>query len=215
LNDFALNLIVFGVLLLASGGIFMMVRRYQAGNAQKITQMAAENGWVVEHIHERLVWGLRLSSAKWRFEALSRSSGGETAPGSSDVEISTRWHADSPGSAFLIGLRSTQANLGTAGDMLTQMVMQMALGTDADGLNEIQVGNESFRQKYMVWAKYPDDAEKLLTPDLESALLGWKSAPLLIQRTSKGLNLELRGVRLGRADEIQAFIHIGEILIET
>ena len=124
------------------------------------------------------------------------------------------WHADSPGSPFLIGPRTTQANLGPVGDLLTRQVMQMALGADADGLNEIQVGSETFRQKYMLWAKYPLEAKKLLTSDLEAALLAWKSAPRLIQRTSHGLSLELRGVRLGKADEIRAFIHIGELLIE-
>jgi hypothetical protein len=213
MNDITLNLIVLAVLALIGGGIFLLVRRKQAEGEQKINQLAAVQGWKYESIREPLAWGLRLQSAQWTLEAISRSSGKETAPGSSDVSMSTTWHAGAPGSTLLIGARTSQANLGGFGDMLTRQVLQLALGADANDLTEIHAGSETFQRKYMLWAQNPAEAEKIITPILESDLLAWKGQTPLIKRTSGGLTIELRGVRLKTSDEILKLVRLGEMFL--
>jgi hypothetical protein len=213
MDNITLNLIVLAVLALIGAVIFFLVRRKQDENEQKIIQLASNSGWTYESIRERLAWGLRLRSAQWTLEAISRSSGQDVGAGSSNISMSTTWHADAPGSTLLIGARTSQANLGGLGDMLTRQVLQLALGADADRLTEIQAGSETFRQKYMLWAQDSIEAKNLLTPALESALLAWKGEKVLIKRTTGGLTIELRGARLKKAADIHALIQLGEMLL--
>ena len=215
MDDIKLNLMMLAIFVLLGGGIFLLVRRGQAANEEKITQMAAERGWTAETIREPLAWGLRLKSKKWTFEAISRSSGQEVAPGSSDVSMLTTWHAETPGSTLFIGARTSQANLGDLGESLTRQAMRLAIGPGADNLIAVQSGNEAFRQKYMVWAQDPVEAKTLLSPALESALMAWKGTPPLIKWSAAGLIIELQGVRLKKAADIVNFVHLGELLLAT
>ena len=210
MDNITLNLIVLVVLFLGGGLIFILVRRKQAGNEQKIIQMASENGWTYESIREPLTWGIRLKTVQWTLEAISRSSRQEAGPGSSNVAMSTTWQADAHGNTLLIGPLTSQTNLGGFGDMLARQVLQLALGENAKGLAEIQAGSETFRQKYMLWAKNPTEMEGLITPALESVLLTWKEQPLLIKRLSGILTIELRGKRLQKAEDIRRLISLGE-----
>lgn len=211
MNDLTLNLLVLVVLALLGGLVFFLVRRTKAENEQKIIRLALKNGWQYASIREPLAWGLRLTSARWTLEAISRSSGGETAPGSSDVAMSTTWQAPNPGSTLLIGERTSSASPGGMGERLTLQVLRLALGADANGVVEVSAGSDAFRQKYSIWAQKPADLQ--LTPAIESALLDRKGEKPLIKRTSAGLFLELRGVRLQKADEILIFVQLGEALI--
>lgn len=212
MDDITLNLIVIAVLAVLGGLIFFLVRRQQAQNEQELLQLAAERGWKYEAIREPLAWGLKLTAPRWTLEALSRSSGREAGPGSSEVAMLTTWHAPAPGSTFLFGPRTSPANLGGLGEMLQQQVLQLALGADANGLNEIQAGSAAFQQKYMLWAQNP---EVCLSPALEAALLAWKGVQPVIKRTSAGLTLELRGVRLSKPAEIRALVDLGEELLAS
>ncbi len=215
MDDIKLNLIMLAIFVLLGGGIFLLVRRGQAANDEKITRMAAERGWTAESIRQPLAWGVRLKSEKWTLEALSRSSGQEVAPGSSDVSMQTTWHAETPGSTLLIGPRTSQANLGSLGESLTRQVLRLAIGPEADRLVEVRSGSEAFRQKYMVWAQDPVEAKTLLTPALEAALVAWKGAPPLIKWTAAGLTIELQGVRLKHAADILNFVQLGELVLAT
>lgn len=208
MDDILLNLIVFAALAIVGGLVFVLVRQRQAQSRQEIIQMAAEKGWQIETLREPLRWGERLISPGWRLEATSRASGRELDSGSSDVAMQTVWSADQPGPTLLIGERSSQANLGSLGGMLQQQVLQLALGPDANGLTEIRAGSAAFQQKYMLWAQNPADVR--LSPALESALLNWKGPQPLIQRTRKGLTIELRGIHLKKAREFQALVQLGE-----
>jgi len=212
MDDITLNLLVIAVLAITGGLVFLIVRRKQAHTEQELRQLAAESGWKVESIREPLAWGLKITSPRWTLEALSRSSGRESGPGSSDVAMLTTWHAPAPGSTLLIGPRASTANLGGMGEMLTRQVLQLALGADATGLTEIQAGSAAFQQKYMLWAQNPANAR--LSPNLETTLFNWKGSQPLIKRTSEGLTIELRGVRLAKPAEIRALVALGEILLE-
>jgi hypothetical protein len=213
MDTITLNLIVLCALALIGGGIFWLVWRARSEDEQKILQFASEQGWKYESIREPLAWGMRLVSSKWTLESVSRSSGQESGSGSSDVSMSSTWRADAPGSSLLIGPRTSQVNLGGFGDMLARQVLQLALGADSVGLVEIHCGSGNFREKYMIWAQDPLEAEKLVTPGLEAALLAYKREKPLIKRTSGGLSIELRGVRLQKVDALRALIEVGEMFL--
>jgi hypothetical protein len=99
---------------------------------------------------------------------------------------------------------------GSFGDMLMRQVLQIALGSEADGLQEVQAGSEEFRQKYVVFAKNPEAFRP--GPALESALLHWRGPKPLIRRTADGLDIEIRGARLEKPEELLQLIHLGKIL---
>lgn len=213
MSDVLLNLIVLAALALIGSAILLLVRRSQAAHEQQLVQMTAERGWTYESIRKPLAWGLRITADEWTLETLSRSNGREAAPGSSDVSMRTTWHADAPGSTLLLGPRAATGNLGGLGDMLIRQVLGQALGADADGLVEVQAGDGEFRKRYMLWARDPVEVKSLLTPALQSALLAWQGTPPLVKRTSQGLTIELNGARLKRAEEIQALVKLGELLL--
>ncbi len=214
MDDLTLNLMALFAFALIGSVIFFIVRRSQAENEQAILKLASEKGWKYESIRESLAWGLHLSSPRWTLEAMSHSSPGETAPGSSNVTMLTTWYANLPGSTLLIGARTSQVNLGGMGEVLTRQVLQLALGADAADLSEIQAGSADFRQKYMIWAQAAKQDKYLLTASLESALLNWRGEKPLIKRTSEGLTIELRGIRLQKAADLRALAELGELLLE-
>lgn len=211
MSDLTLNLLVLAVFALLGGLVFFLVRRRQAAREAELRQMAAEKGWQYESFREPLAWGLRLTSPRWTLETISRSSGRESGPGSSDIAMSTTWRAESPGSTFLIGPRASPVNLGRFGEMLQQQVLQMALGAEADGVREIQSGSAAFQQKYMLWAQNPDEVR--ISPTLESALLNWKGVKPVIKRTSSGLIIEIPGTRLNKPADLLALAQLGELYL--
>jgi hypothetical protein len=213
MDDISLNLVVLAFFVLLGGGIFYLVRRNQAQNEQNLRTMAAEHGWTYEPVREPLSWGIRLISTHWTLEALSHSSGQTPDSGSSNVAMTTTWTANAPGSTLLIGPVTSRANLGGFGEMLTRQMLQLALGVEAEGLSEIRAGSETLRQKYMVWAQDAALVERILTPALESVLLGWKGVLPLIKRTSRGLTIEIRGVRYKTAVDLTRFVQLGEQLL--
>lgn len=211
MDDITLNFIVLAALAIAGGLVFLLVRRKQAQNEQEIRQLAAESGWKYESIRQPLAWGLKLTSPRWTLEALSRSSGRESGPGSSDIAQTTVWRAESSGNPFLLGPRAGQVNLGGLGDMLQRQVLEAALGAEADGLREIQAGSAAFQQAYMLWAQNADTV--CLSPTIESTLLNWKGVKPVIKRTSSGLSIEIRGVQLSKPAELRALAQLGELLL--
>jgi hypothetical protein len=212
MDDMTLNLIVLAVFVLLGAGIFLGVRRKQAEKEQIIIRLAANKGWSYESIREPLAWGMRLKSSGWTLEALSRSNGRETSPGSTDLDMSTIWQSPHPGSTLLINARTSRADLGSIGEMLTRQVLQLALGDHANGLKEIKFGSSTFQQKYMLWAQDQLAAERMLTPALQSNLIDWKGIPPLIKRASGVLSIEIKGKRITNPDEILALVTLGNLL---
>ncbi|MBI5293964.1 MAG: hypothetical protein HY869_00700 [Chloroflexi bacterium] len=215
MTDILLNLIVLAVLAVIGGAVFLLVRRNQAAEEQKLVQMATQRGWTYEPIREPLAWGLHIRAPGWTLESLSRSSGQEAAPGSSNISMSTTWQAGAAGSPLLVGPRTSQVDLGGFGDMLTRQMLELALGAEAEGLSEVRVGGGDFHKRYMLWAQSPFEAAEVVTPAVQAALLAWKGAAPVITRTSNGLTIELRGVRARQADEVDAIVALGETLLRS
>jgi hypothetical protein len=150
MDDLTLNLLVIAAVGLLIGLIFLLVRLRQARAEQALIQFAAEHGLKYEKMRAPLSSSFRLDGTNWSLESVSRSSGqptGET--GSSNIRLDTLWRTDLPGETLLIGERMSNAAPGSFGDMLMRQVLQIALGSEADGLQEIQTGSAEFRQKYM------------------------------------------------------------------
>ena len=202
MDDLTLNLIVIAAFGLLVSVIFLLVRQRQARTEQALIQFAAENGLKYEKIRAPLASGFRLDGPNWSLESVSRSNRGPTGEtGSSNIRLDTLWHADLPGETLLIGERMSTAALGSLSDMLVRQVLQMALGSEADGLQELQTGSAEFRQKYVAFAKSPEAFRP--GPALESALLHWRGQKPLIRRTADGLDIEIRGARLQKPEELQ------------
>lgn len=213
MSDITLNIIVLAVLVIIGGGIFLFFRRKAGQDRQALCATAAERGWQVEELREPLAWGMRLISPGWKLEALSRSSGTEAGPGSTNIAMNTSWHADAPGESLFIGTRTGGSLPGSLGSALAQKALQLALGPDAAGLKEVTAGSEAFRQRYMVWARQPAEVETALTPAVQAALLAWRGQPLLVTRNAGGLEIQLRGVRLKKTADVLKLVGLGEALL--
>ena len=213
MNEILLNLVVFAGIALVVGIVLLLVTRKQKQVEQQLQQFVQQKGWRFETIRERLVKGFRITSAEWTLEATSRSSDTDAEAGSSNMEQKTTWTSAQSGTTILIGPRTTQVNLGAMGEMLQTKVIHAALGNEAAGVQEVQAGSPSFRKRYMVWAQGVEDADRLLTPGVQSKLLSWTKVSPLIKRTSSGMTIELKGMHLKKIEEILKLVQLGESLL--
>jgi hypothetical protein len=211
MDDITLNLISLAAFALIGGLVFLFVRQKQAAREQALIALATEKGWKYEPVREPRSSGFRLSSPAWILESIATSSGQESGPGSSDVAASTRWTSEIAGEALLIGERTSTANLGNFGEMLTNQVLQLALGAEAAGLQEVKAGSETFQKRYMVWCKNPETVR--ISPALENALLNWQGQKPLIKHISGQLEIEIRGKKLTRREEILAVTHLAQAIM--
>lgn len=213
MNDNTLSIIV----ILATGllviFIFVLVRGNRKKQEQQLAQMALERGWKLELVREPLMYGQRIRHKDWQLDLLNQSSGGPEATGSSNVTASTVWHAPGSGSTILIGPRTSQINLGGLGEVLLRQVLQMALGTEAEGLVEVKEGSQPFQKNFMIYARDPEDVRRLLSPFLESTFTNWKNYSPTLKRTAAGLNIELRNIRLKKPEDIETLIKLGDLLL--
>jgi hypothetical protein len=213
MNDITLSLVVIlatGLLVIL---IFVLVRRNRTEQEKQLKQMALERGWKLELVKERLVYGQRIHHRDWVIELLTESSGKPEAEGSSNVTASTVWKAPVTGSTVLVGPRTTQISLGGLGESITRQLLQMALGEEAEGLEEVKAGSQEFQKRYTIWAKDPELVMRLINPFFESTLLSWAKYAPMIKRTAQGLRIELRNVRLKKPEEIDTLAKLGEFLL--
>jgi hypothetical protein len=213
MNDIYISLIVVGCTIILVWGIFLLVQNKQKEDTQKIQAMAVEKGWKMETIQEPLAWGTCIRASNWTLEAVSRSVGPESISGSSNVAMSTIWKAPASGSTLLIGIRTSQKNLGSLGAMLTQQIIQQALGVAANDVKEIKFGNPEFQKQFMVWAKDAQKAEQLLTPTVQAALCSWSTHKPLVKWIDNILSIEIPGVNIKKAEELNKLIQLGECFI--
>lgn len=213
MNDITLTLLVMMAAGLLVVIVFALVHRSRSEQEQRLAEMAKERGWKVEVVREPLLYGFRISKKNWRIDLLSQSDGNPKPKSSSNVTASTVWHAPGAGSTILIGPRTSQIKLGGLGEGLLRQVLQMALGSEAEGLAEVQEGSESFRKNFMIWAREPEDVRRLISPFLESTLMKWKKYYPLLKRTQAGLTIEIRNAQLKKPEEIETLVKLGDLLL--
>lgn len=207
MNDILSNLIVLAVLVVIGGGVFLVFQRRKSDLDKRLELAAREHGWKLVRIKEPLEWGLRIIHPDWRLEAISRSSGAEPGPGSSNVSMHTIWQADRPGSTVMLGPRLSGVGLD---EHFIRPFVQALSGED---LVEVPIANPVLQTRYMLRAVDTARGEGLFNPFLESALLDWKKTPPLIRRDNTGIRMELKGECLKTPEELLKFIRIGEALL--
>ncbi len=213
MNDITLSLLVILAVGLVVVLIFVLVRKNRTEQEKLLKQMALERGWRLEVVRERLSSGYRIFHKEWQLDLLTQSSGGPEAEGSSNVTASTVWHAPGAGNTILIGPRMTQINLGGLGEALIQQVLQMALGSEAQGLMEVKEGSAPFQKDFMIWAKDAEDVRRVISPFLESSLMNWKKFAPFVKRTKEGWSIELRNSNLKKPEDIVTLVKLGELLL--
>lgn len=213
MNDITLSLLVILAVGLLIVLIFVLVRRNNVKFEKLLKQMALERGWRLEVVRERLKSGYRIFHKEWQLDLLTQSSGGPEAEGSSNITASTVWHAPGAGNTILIGPKMAQINLGGLGEALIQQVLQMALGSEAQGLMEVKEGSAQFQKDFMIWAKDAEDVRRLISPYLETTLTNWKKHSPMVKRTAAGLSIELRNNSLKNQEDIVNLVKLGELLL--
>jgi hypothetical protein len=203
---------VLGCFLFIAGLAFLLIRKKQTQEKQKLLDFTNKYGWQLEFIKERLVKGIRISSNEWALESIKRSSDQEAGPGSSEIEQTTTWSANQPGTTLLIGKKYSKTNLPSINSIIKQII-QKAIGDDANGLSEVKIGTTTFQDQFMVWAKDVYEAEEILTPDIQSDLLSWNKGTPLIKRTQQGISIELKDVYLNKPEEILKLVKLGKKLL--
>lgn len=213
MDDLILNLLVIAGVIILGGVIFILVQQKRNQEKQEIDALAQQKGWRVERIQEPLARGFRLNGSGWVLETIIRSSGQEAGPGSTNTEQKTTWISDKPCQTLLVGPRTTSLDLGPFAEQLMKKVIHAALGREADGVREIPIGDSAFQKKYLVLASDRYEADKVLTPAIQTTLTAWQKDLPVIIRTIEGTRIELKGILLRKADEITALVLLGEMFL--
>ncbi|MBW6473768.1 MAG: hypothetical protein K0B14_11620 [Anaerolineaceae bacterium] len=214
MNDITLSILVIlatGLLVIL---IFVLVRRNRFAKEKALAQMALERGWKLEVVREPLKYGQRIRHKEWVIELMTESTGrSSSTTGSSHVTATTTWRAPGRGSTLLIGPRYSQVNLGGLGEALLRQVLQKALGSEAEGLVEVKAGSDAFRKNFLIYARDPEDVQRLISPFLETTLMSWKKFGPIVKRTNQGLSIELPGTHFDKPGDIETLVKLGDIVL--
>ncbi len=223
------SLIVIALTAVGVAALFWFLHQNKVKKEEQILNHANLHGWSYEAIREPLRSGYRLSGkyreTDWVLEGIDEASGRDAGPGSSEVSSTTCWQcqpAPLPGGMVAVGLRpqgNTTAFASVMSNTLIQAALRLMLGDLADAvssLKEVPAGSESFRQRFMIWARDEQDANRLISSDTESALMAWpENLPVIIKLGPSGLELLHNKARLTKPAEINQFVELGCRLIDA
>jgi len=212
MNEGLLNILVITGTLIIIGAIFFVTNRRKKADEQALQKLSSENDWQVFFIRESLRSGLVITGENWRFESTATSSGRESGPGSSDIALRTTWSANLPGSPVYISSKPANASLSGASVRAAQALLQFMSDSTMQNLRESQAGSSRLHQRYRVWAQDDGAVAQLLTPEVETGLLEWAGAPLLIRQDTDGLVVEINGFQIKKPGEILSVIQLGQAL---
>lgn len=219
MGDILTSMIVIAITAVVVIIIFILVNQNMQRKTRALTVLAREKGWDYESIHDALSRGFRLKTGRWVYEMVTVSSGNETGPGSSNMEVKTSWR--STGLLAVTGLvmagKRTPANLPgpLAGAWLNKMLALLP-GNDASRygvLSEIPLEDKAIAEKWSVYATDRDLAARLLQSEFSLVLKRWtlKHQPV-IKVTPDGASFTFTGVKIDKPDEIAAVILSGETI---
>lgn len=193
-------------------GIFLWTGKAKRERVAALRDLCVQRGWAYRQENGALRHGHRIEGDGWALEALSRSSGRETAPGSSDWGHSTVWSAngEDPGrSTFILGSR-----LGGMMDIsrMPAALLSRFLGEEIAGFQAFSAG-ERLDARYVLFAREKPPAAGLLPARCEELLLAWPAQLPIVARSSPArLSLQLANKRLEKPGEVARFIELGESL---
>lgn len=209
MNDMVSGLMVAAVTAVAVAAIFFWAQRAKNRKIEALRSLCLQRGWNYERVRGTLHHGHRISGDGWVFEALSRSGGRETAPGSSDWSHSSQWRAvgEDPGrGTFMLGSR-----LGGMLDIsrMPPSLLSRFLGEEVSGLRTFAAGDR-LDPRYVLFAREEPPAMGVLSSRAEELLLAWpQKLPLVVRSSPARLSLTALNQRLDRPGEVAAFIELG------
>jgi len=212
MNEALSGLLVAAVTALGVAAIFFWTGRTKKKKIEALRALCVQRGWKYRYDSGSLHHGHRIEGDGWVFEAVSRSSGRESAPGSSDWDHSSQWAAagEDPGrSTFILGSR-----LGGMMDIakMPPQLLSRFLGGEIAGLQPVSA-NARLDPRYVLFAREKRPAMGLLSSRAEELLLGWPAAlPLVIRSSPARLSLALSNKRLEKPEDVARFIELGESL---
>ncbi len=220
MGDLIPSLIVIAITGLVVGLIFYLVHRNKTAKEKAVRDLAAANGWVYEPVSERLSSGFRLRKGNWVIESLTTSSSNsEAGPGSSTTSSSTRWACAEPrlpDGMVLIGPRQPEVNLGNVSSFLMQAALALMIGPDAknaEGIQQVELGSLALMRRFMVWTNREEAARKLISQQVESALVNWSNKLLPVVKFSPaGLEVSVKQARLYQEADLYALVKLGNAL---
>jgi len=212
MNDMVSGLIVAAVTAVAVAAIFFWTGRAKKKKIEALRALCVQRGWAYRTDSGSLHHGHRIEGDGWLFEAVSRSSGRESAPGSSSWDHSSQWVAagEDPGrSTFILGNRPSSGMNPAAAP---PWALARLFGDEISGWQALDPG-ERLAGKYMLFAPANVATGKLMPARTEELLHLWPAVLRLVVRSSPArLSLQVAGKRLEKPDEVARFIELGESL---
>ena len=220
MNDLFVSALVVVVTALIVAAIFIITGRKKKEKETALLQLAQRNGWHYEKIIQAQLAGFILRASDWTLESLVSSDSRTSEAGSSPMAYNNNWVTDRVSSTqglVMIGPKLARVQLGAFGDLVLQKALRVMLGDEADqalGLAEVKVGRGSFGERYSVWAVNQEAAEKVLTYNLENALLRWKGKELpVLKFSAAGVKITTRQGRLDSVEKVQEMVDLGTALL--
>ena len=141
MNDVISGIVVALVTAVAVAGIFLLTSQAKKKRIAALRDLCLQRGWTYRYDSGSLYHGHRIEGDGWAFEAVSRSGGRETAPGSSDWGHSTQWRAagEEPGPQHLLILGSRPGGMMDV-SRLPLSLLSRFLGDEIAGLQPIDAG---------------------------------------------------------------------------
>jgi hypothetical protein len=212
MNDVLSGMIVAVVTAIVVAGIFLWAGRAKKRTIEALRALCVQRGWQYKYESGPLQRGHRIAGDGWAFEAASRSSGRETAPGSSDWGHSSQWIAagEDPGrSTFILGGRPA----GMIGiSLMPPAVLSRFLGEEAAGLQPVDAGGP-LAEKYVLLAPAGIGVGKLFPARAQELLRLWPAGLRLVVRSSPArLALQVADKRLEKPEDVLRLIELGESL---
>jgi hypothetical protein len=214
MNDMVSGLIVAAVTAVAVAAIFIWTQRAKNRKIEALRSLCVRHGWNYEHLSGPRHHGHRITGDSWQFEAVSRSAGRETAPGSSDWGHSSRWMTtgEDPGrGTFMLGSR-----LGGMLDIsrVPPSLLSRFLGDEAAGLRTYAAG-ERLDPRYVLFSREEPPAMGVLSSRAEELLLAWPlKLPLVVRSSPARLSLQVMNQRLEKPEDVARCIELGLSLAE-
>lgn len=220
MDDILVSILVIIVTAVVIGVIFIITGKKKKEKEAAILQLAQRNGWTYEKVNQAQLGGFILRAADWTLEALVSTTAQTSEAGSSPVSFQNKWltsKVNSKDGLVIIGPKVPQVQLGGFGEMVLQKALRLMLGEEGDqaaGLSEVKVSRGALGERYSVWAVNPEAAEKVLTYELENALLKWKGRELpVIKFLPAGVQITTRQERIDTVEKAQAVIELGRALL--
>jgi hypothetical protein len=214
MNDVIPGLVVALVTAIVVAGIFLWTAKAKRDRIEALRALGAERGWQYVHDNGALHHGHRIAGDGWAFEAVSRSSAAESAPGSSSWDHHSQWNAlgEDPGrSTFILGSRLSN---GMDPAAAPPWALARLFGDEISGWQALDPG-ERLAGKYMLFAPANGAAGKLMPARTEELLDLWPAGLRLVVRSSPArLSLQVAGKRLEKPEDVLRLIELGESLAE-